>query len=447
VQHVLGIDLPKELGPSNWGAKELSPQQLEYAANDVRYLLRIRNLVQSQLEEVQLAEVHRLECDLLLPVIDLELAGIHVDAEKIRRALARARKRHQKVVDVLLPKLHCDDARVLNDGRALTKALNCLGVPVEKTDEDELARHPHPLIKNIMTYKKVFNKHLKPLESYEEVIGPDSRIHAGFLALGTETGRFSCRHPNLQQVPHNKVLRSSFTAPKGQILIIADFNQIELRGIADLVPERRMQQAFREGTDLHTLTAAHITNKSISEVTGEERYRAKPVNFGFSYGQKPLGFITYALVNYRLEFTLEEAIEFQQRFFDLYPDIKSWHAEADFQSRCSGELEVRTIYNRRRVIPMELSQWDKYAMLINGKIQGSCADLLKATMIDLHRVLPPDTLLVNSVHDELVFETDQDCAPERAALIKQRMEQMGEVFFTSVPVLAEVKIAHHWGGK
>jgi DNA polymerase I len=234
VQHVPGIDLPKELGASNWGAKELSPQQLEYAANDVRYVLRIRNLVQSQLEGVQLAEVHQLECDLLLPVIDLELAGIHVDADKIRRALARARKRHQKVVDVLLPKLHCDDARVLNNGRALTKALNCLGVPVEKTDEDELARHQHPLIKNIMTYKKVFNKHLKPLESYEEVIGPDNRIHAGFLALGTETGRFSCRHPNLQQVPHNMVLRSSFTAPKGQVLIIADFNQIELRGIADL---------------------------------------------------------------------------------------------------------------------------------------------------------------------------------------------------------------------
>jgi DNA polymerase-1 len=447
VRHVLGIDLPKEYGESNWGAPELSPNQLKYAADDVRYMPQIKNIIQVQLEEVGLAEVHRLECDLVLPTIDLELAGINVDAGKIRRALGRARKRHERVINILLPKLHCDDAKVLNNGPALTKTLNCLGVPVEKTDEDELARHKHPLVKAVMTYKKCLNKHLKPLEAYEAAIGIDSRIHADFLALGTETGRFSCRHPNVQQVPHNWILRSSFTAPAGRALIKADYNQIELRAIADLVPERRMQQAFREGTDLHALTAAHITNKTISEVTGAERYRAKPVNFGFSYGQRPLGFVTYALVNYRLEFSLEEAVEFQQRFFDLYSDIQNWHAEADFESRCSGELEVRTIYGRRRIIPMELSQWDKYAQLINGRIQGSCADLLKAAMIDLHRVLPPDTLMVNSIHDELVFETEQEVAQERAALIKERMEQMGQAFFASVPVLAEVKVISNWGGK
>jgi DNA polymerase-1 len=363
VKMVLGLELPKEYGVSYWGDPMLTEEQKRYSANDTRHMPRIRRIVSQELEEKNLAEVHKLECDLLLPVIDMELAGIYIDRERIEKALARARQRHEQVINILLPKLRVDDAKVLNNGAALTKVLNSLGVPVTKTDEDEMARYrsDYRLVRNVLTYKHVFNRHLKPLESYAEVINPlESRIHASFHPLGTETGRFSARNPNLQQVPRNQVLRGSFIAPAGRTLIDADLNQIELRCIADLLPERRMQQALNDGIDLHDLTASHILRKEIKDIQNEERRKAKSVNFGFAYGQKPLGFLTYALVHYGLEFSLEEASELYEQFFELYPDIRQWHLEEDYNSRLAGEMEIRSIYGRRRLIPAELSQWDKF---------------------------------------------------------------------------------------
>jgi DNA polymerase I-like protein with 3'-5' exonuclease and polymerase domains len=200
-----------------------------------------------------------------------------------------------------------------------------------------------------------------------------------------------------------------------------------------------------ETADPHKNTAANILNKPITEVTKGDRQKAKAVNFGLLYGQNAEGLLEYAWNTYNVRLTLKEAVLFRKRHFEFYQDLKGWHQWAWDEIQNGPPTESRTILGRRHIIPPGTSQWNMFQALINTPATGSAADLIKWSMVELYRVLPPDCYLVMSVHDELIA----DCPKGRAAEVKALMEKVmtetfARLFDNIIPGPVDVSIGPNW---
>ena len=177
-------------------------------------------------------------------------------------------------------------------------------------------------------------------------IAPDNRIHAQYNPMGARTGRFSSNDPNLQQIKRGR-MRGAFIAPPGRVLVILDYSQIELRVAVLLSGDETMLEAFRRGDDLHKQTAAAVLGKKPSTITKEDRQTAKAVNFGLIFGQRAKGLVAYALANYGVRLTLQQAESLRRKFFKYYEGIRAWHLDANL--RAPFILEGRTVMGRRRL--------------------------------------------------------------------------------------------------
>jgi len=264
------------------------------------------------------------------------------------------------------------------------------------------------------------------------------RIYAGWVQLGTDAGRSSCKKPNLQQVPKDSRYRRCFKAPPGRVLVKADYSQLQLRIACKVAQERRMLAAYQRGEDLHTLTAKSITGKD--DVTKQDRQTAKAVNFGLLFGLGAKGLRSYASAEYGLELTPAEAEQYRRRFFETYPALAKWHR----REGQSNAKECRTLLGRRRL----LDDKTPYTHRLNSPVQGSEADGAKLAMALLweRREQCPGAFPVLFVHDEIVVETDADKAEDAAAWLKSAMLDGMKDVLDPVPCEVEAQIAQTWGG-
>ena len=270
------------------------------------------------------------------------------------------------------------------------------------------------------------------------------RIHTSFNQVVTATGRLSSSGPNLQNIPiktaMGKKIRKAFVAEgKSQILLSADYSQIELRILAHLSGDARLVDAFRRERDVHTQTASLIYGAEEKDVTPEMRGAAKTVNFGIIYGMSAYG------LSRDLGIDVSEAAKFIEAYFERYPGIKDYlRSRIDFASR-NGY--VTTLLGRRRYIPeikSENAQGRSFAerTAVNTPIQGSAADLIKLAMINLGGTLRKfDAKMILQVHDELVFEV---AGKSRAALAGAVKGVMENAMTLKVPVRVSVKSGRNW---
>ena len=237
------------------------------------------------------------------------------------------------------------------------------------------------------------------------------------------TGRFSSRHPNLQNVTRGP-LRSAFI-PSGpdRRLIVADYSQIELRVAALIAKETVMIAAFQRGEDLHRQIAAVNLGKDSADVTPQERATVgKSTNFGFLYGQAAKGFAAYAKTNYGLSLSIEDAERFRENFFSTYPALRRWHTECKRKSVNSGNDSARTVMGRL-LLARKDDSWARFNMFTEYVVSGSCADLIKAAMIKVSSVMPSDVHLVATVHDELVLDAPADMAKQYCGMVRYAMDR------------------------
>ena len=291
-------------------------------------------------------------------------------------------------------------------------------------------------------------KRRQQLEKLRDAAQSDGRVHCRFNSTGTDTGRFTSTDPNMQNLGRGD-LRTCVAAPEGKCLVIGDYAQIELRAAAVLAGEDSMIQAYQDGADLHRKTAAAVLGKSVDEVAKEDRQLAKAVNFGLLFGQTAPGLMRYAEAAYGLTMSLEEAERYRSSFFNAYPALGRWHAQA---RRSAGEAdvsEVRTRAGRRRLLPDACKDnwWKRFTTLVNTPVQGTCAEGLKGAMIKLHRSLPAGARLVNTVHDELVVECDAQQAEEIKTLLSNTMVGEMKKVFPEVPIEVDAKICRTWADK
>lgn len=316
------------------------------------------------------------------------------------------------------------------------------------TSEEILEKiaHLHPVVGKILKYRqlrKLVNTYLNALP---ETINPlTGRIHTTYNQTVTATGRISSSEPNLQNIPVRQgdghIIRKAFTASPGNLFLAVDYSQIELRLAADFANDPVMLEAFREGIDIHSATAAKIYHKPLDEVTADERRKAKTANFGILYGISAFGLAS------RLNIPRSEAKELIDNYFATFPTIRDYMSDSIERAQKDGY--VTTIHNRRRMLPDINSKNPVvrgYAErnAINAPIQGSAADIIKIAMVNIDREMRSRNFkskMIMQVHDELDFDVVPDELPQLQEMVQRLMQQ---AYSGRVALTAEAGVGPDW---
>src|SRR3989344_5254823 len=319
----------------------------------------------------------------------------------------------------------------------------------------------HPVIPLFLEYRQLFKLVSTYIDALPKSVRSDGRIHSTFNVEGAATGRLSSKDPNLQNIPikgeAGGEIRKAFVAPKGKVLLAADYSQIELRIMAHLADDPGLKKAFAEGWDIHTLTASKIFNIPLEKVEKQQRMVGKTMNFATLYGQGP-----HALSR-QLEVPYESAQQYIAEYFAEFPKVREWMEKTLAFGYENGFVE--TIWGRKRYIPelkagnrMIRSAGERAA--VNAPVQGTAADMIKKAMVEIDRKLKMDngklkikkgknsqfsilnSQLILQVHDELLFECDPKDVEETAKMVKEKMENALKL---SVPVIVDLKVGSNWG--
>jgi DNA polymerase-1 len=318
------------------------------------------------------------------------------------------------------------------------QALKRAGCQLEDTSDETLAAAAHPLADLLRRYRLSRKRGSTYGSEWLQHVADDGRVYTSWFQCGAKTGRMSSGQPNLQNVPRDPRYRRCFCAPAGRVLVKADYSQIELRIAAKIAGEQNMIEAYRQGEDLHALTARNVTGKG--QITPAERQLAKPVNFGLIYGLGVNSLRRKAKTDYGLDLSLEDANRYRRAFFDAYPAIQRWHSRI----RRARATETRTLSGRRVLVDAD----GFFGGKANYMVQGTGGDGVKMALALLweRRDQAPGAFPVLAVHDEIVVECDQAQADTVAAWLRQAMLDAIATLIDPVPVDVEVVVAQSWGG-
>ena len=309
----------------------------------------------------------------------------------------------------------------------------------------EKLQYQHPIVSLVLEYRQLTKLNSTYVEGLSKVIAPDGRIHTSFQNTVTATGRLSSTEPNLQNIPVRTALgaemRTMFVSRPGWVLVDADYSQIELRLLAHMSGDEEMIQAFRDGVDIHTVTASQVFGVSSDRVTSDMRRAAKAVNFGIVYGISPFS------LSQDIHVSVAQAKSYMEKYFEHYAGVRAYMDGVVEQGKRQGY--VSTLYGRRRWLPeLKSSNFNTRSfgerVALNMPIQGTAADIIKLAMIRVEQRLAAEGLqaqLVLQVHDELIVECPQGEADTVAKLLTQEMEGVAQL---SVPLTAEAKVGRTW---
>jgi DNA polymerase-1 len=309
---------------------------------------------------------------------------------------------------------------------------------------EELAAN-HPIAALVIEHRQLQKLKSTYLDQLPSLADSEGRIHTTFNQVGTATGRLSSTNPNLQNIPTRtaigREIRTAFIAAPGNLLMSADYSQIELRLMAHFSQDPLLLNAYRTGIDIHTLTASEVFGIPIADLDKETRARAKAVNFGIVYGISPFGLAAQLNIDQKIAKTYIDT------YYDRYKGIKRFIEETLETVR--REQAVRTFFGRIRPIPDIQSRNPNMRgfaerTAINTPLQGTAADLIKLAMIALDREITARNLrsrMTLQVHDELLFDVVPEEAEEMQTLVKQEMENVAEF---SIPIVADVGLGDNW---
>ncbi|MCE5252968.1 MAG: DNA polymerase I, partial [Actinomycetia bacterium] len=387
-------------------------------------------------------------------LIAMEEAGIHLDCYRLEEIAGKVRDQMEelesRIYELAGEEFNLGSSQQL--GRVL---FDRLGLPRQRktktgysTDAKtlEALRDSHPIVGHLLAHRELSKLMSTYLLALPEVVDPvTGRLHTTFNQTVAATGRLSSSDPNLQNIPVRTALgaqiRQCFMAEPGNLLVVADYSQIELRIMAHLSGEPALLESFARGEDIHARTAAEVFGLAEDQVDSTHRRYAKAVNFGIMYGISAFG------LSQNLGIEREEAAAYIERYFERLPRVKAFIEQTIESAKRQGY--VATVFGRRRPIPelasgnfQERSLGERLA--VNSVIQGSAADIIKVAMVGCHRRLSqgfPGSRLVLQVHDELVFEVPEDQAPSvRDAVV----EEMVAAFPMAPPLGVDAGIGPDW---
>jgi DNA polymerase-1 len=445
------------------GAKQLTFNQIDldtaapYAAEDADITLQLHETLWGQLSDVPpLQKIYQeIEQPLVPVLLDMEETGVLVDrrmlqtqsgelAKKMAELEAKAHElaggpfnlgSPKQLQQILFEQQELPVIRKTPKGQPSTAE----DVLVELASDYEL---PAVIIdyRSVSKLKSTYTDKL-PLQINERT----GRIHTSYHQAVAATGRLSSTDPNLQNIPirteEGRRIRQAFIAPQGQVLVAADYSQIELRIMAHLSADKGLLNAFAKEQDVHRATAAEVFGMALDDVTDDQRRSAKAINFGLMYGMSAFGLAK------QLGISRGEAQEYTDLYFDRYPGVKQYMD--DIRARASEKTYVETVFGRRLYLPeinARNAQRRQYAerSAINAPMQGTAADIIKRAMISVHAWLQkdqPGARMIMQVHDELVFEVETDQVEEVTAHVTKLMNGAAEL---DVALKVDVGVGANW---
>ncbi|OHA80060.1 MAG: hypothetical protein A2747_00330 [Candidatus Yonathbacteria bacterium RIFCSPHIGHO2_01_FULL_44_41] len=332
-----------------------------------------------------------------------------------------------------------------------TKGLKKTEGGARSTRESELAKlkDVHPIIADILLYRELQKLLSTYIDNLPHLVALDGRLHTTLNQAGTTTGRMSSSNPNLQNIPvrgeMGEAIRDAFVAPKDSTLLAFDYSQIEMRVLAALSQDEQLIEVFRTGTDVHTSVASRVFKVLEKDVTREMRRRAKVINFGIVYG------MGVNALRDNLGSTRKEAQEFYDNYFVTFPKIAAYFEEV--KSRAKKDGFTTTYFGRHRffaglksTIPFIRASAERMAM--NAPLQGTAADIIKIAMKRAHdglekKGLLSATHLLLQIHDELLYEVEEESVDKARAVIEEAMEHAVEF---PVPITVSIAEGQRWGG-
>ncbi len=408
------------------------------------------------LKENGLNELYfNIEHPLVFVLERVERNGVKIDVDFLKGLSQESQNKIDQMQRSLFDTAGCEFN--MNSPKQLSEVLfEKLKLPVVKktktgfsTDEEVLTRlaAQHPLPALILEYRQISKLKSTYIDALPLLIDPaDNKIHATFNQTGAETGRLSSNNPNLQNIPirteMGRRIREAFIAfDEKSLLLSADYSQIELRILAHLSGDENLCRAFAEDQDIHRYTASLMFDVKEHQVDDQMRYAAKRINFGIIYGMSAFG------LSKDLDVPMKQAQEFIDRYFLRYPKVQAYLDGEVAKAKKRGYAQ--TMFNRRRYLPdihnrnMALRQFAE-RQAINAPIQGTAADLIKKAMVDIDRELRRaklESLMIMTVHDELVFNVKKAEEKEMIDLVKRSMEGALQL---SVPIKVSVKSGPNW---
>jgi DNA polymerase-1 len=475
----LNVNLVKEI--RNQFQEEIvffTDQQLNYAADDVIYLLKLYPLIYEQLIKKDVANIaYNIEFPLVRILAEMELLGVGFDqklwmkiydltnkrqkqAEKeLREMLSTAGTldvpRKKKGISVI-EKIEATEIN-LNSIQQVLVMLNTFGIKVDSTGSEALSNIHHPVVEALLKNRKLSKRLSAFGQSYiDDYVQKDGKIHAGFNQIGAATGRESCEQPNLQQCPNPAKdpsvdinYRLAFIADPHCVLIKSDYSQVELRIATELSQEPEFLEAYRTGKDMHKLTASKVFHIPYDEVTKDSRERtiSKNINFASLYGSGPSNLVS------KFQVSMKEARTIVEGFHAAYPILTAKLKELGNEAVINGY--ATTILGRRRYFTTPSFGNQDFEQILssikregaNHAIQGTSADMTKLAKVYLYDALKEvGGNIIIAVHDEIVCQVPEEFAERGEEIVRDCMIRAGESMIKTVPIEVDVLCGKSWGG-
>ena len=446
------------------GFEKVSPERAKnYSCEDSAISLVLHEKLSPLLEEKGLFSAYKnIEIPLIPVLADMEMVGVKVDveffmryAEELKAEIAKLASEIYKIAGVRfnidstqqLSAVLFDRMKIKLEEVKRTRKTKAYSTDVEVLQEIASKGYKiGELVLRYRTLKKLLSTYVMPLPKL--INQRTGRLHTSFNQTKTATGRLSSSNPNLQNIPakgeEGSRIREGFVAEEGNVLVSADYSQIELRVLAHLSGDENLRNAFFNDIDIHTEVASRIFGVPHSKVDREMRRIAKVVNFGIIYGISAHGLKYQARLPSR-----HDAQKLIDSYFEKYPAVREWREKVISQAEKDGF--VRTITGRIRYIP-ELRSDDRNIRAegerraVNTPVQGSASDIMKVAMVRVWRRLKneiPNAKIIMQVHDELIVECPENSADEVAKILEEEMK-IGELFSLSVPLKIKTKIGRTW---
>ncbi len=449
------------------GKKEINFSEVDvekakdYAAEDADITFRLYKKFFKSLKEEKMINIYEFfEKPMIKILAFMEIEGIKIDSKFLKILSSKFEKKIQKIQKEVF-KISNKEFNIASPKQLGEILYNDLKIAdLKKTKKggfatsasvlEDLAFKGHKFPQLILDWRQVSKLKNTYSDSLPEHINPKTkRVHTSFLLAATTTGRLASSDPNLQNIPikseDGKDIRKSFIAEKDHVLISADYNQIEMRILADLADVKELKKAFKKNEDIHSLTASQIFNTDIKKVNDDQRRKAKAINFGIIYGISQYGLAKQINVsNY-------EAEKFLNSYFAKFPEIKVYMDQTIKFCRKSGY--VNNIFGRRsHFININDKNYNvrnfQERAAINAPIQGSAAEIMRLAMIRLNKkLINQKTKMLLQIHDELIFETHKDEAKRISKIIIEEMSSVAksDQHSFSIPLTVDLNTGENWG--
>lgn len=430
---------------------------VKYAAEDADITLRLWQKLKPQLHQEQVTTVYeKLERPLVHVLKDMEMTGIKVDRDALSR-MSNSFAQKMAGYEAELYELAGHEFNVQSPaqvGKILFEEMELEGGKKTKTGQwstpadvlEDLANE-HTFARRVLDYRQLQKLKSTYTDALQDHIHPDTgRVHTSYLQSGANTGRMASNDPNLQNIPvrseEGRKIREAFVADEGKVLLSLDYSQIELRILAEMAGIDALKQAFKDGHDIHAMTASEMFDVPMSEMTPEIRRQAKAINFGVIYGISAFGLAR------NLHIPRGDAQAFITRYFERFPGIRTYMD--DTKAFAKENLYVQTLFGRKIHMPEINAKGPRAGFAqraaINAPIQGTAADVIRRAMIrmpDAIKDLPAKMLL--QVHDELIFEVAEDAADQVIAVAREVMEgAAAPALHMSVPLVVDAGRGANW---